>query len=161
LTDPTDPISFEPFEKKFLGRVIERNPGHQEALVRLAALMTADNKKEDAIALLEAATALAPENLAALRLLANLYTEVGRHRDGFDTDHTIVRLAPDDATARYNLACSLALMERRDEALDELARAVELGFRNAQHMREDADLGSLHGDERFEAILRSITKPEA
>ena len=40
-------------------------------------------------------------------------------------------LLPDDPTWAYNLACSLAYREKPDEALDQLEKAIDLGFRDA------------------------------
>jgi len=144
------------FTKEFIDRVLELNADHQEALYERASIHVAEGEKEQAIKLLEHALKSSHENLATLRMLANLYTEVGRYADGLAIDRGIVRLAPDDAVAHYNLACSLALVDRKNEAFDELGRAIELGYDEAEHMREDPDLEGLRGDPRFEALLKMI-----
>jgi len=141
------------FAIEFLDLVLEYDGAHQEALVAQASFLWADGRKPRAIELLESARRGAPENLAALRLLANLYTEAGRHNEGLAMDNLIVRLAPEDATAHYNLACSLSILERRDEAIAQLERAISLGYDDAAHMRKDPDLGNLHGDARFEVLI--------
>ena len=144
------------FMKEFMDRVLELNEDHQEALCARASIHLTEGEKEKAIKALEHALKSSPENLAALRMLANLYTEVGRHADGLAIDRGIVRLAPDDEIAHYNLGCSLALLEHKNEALDELSRAIELGYTEADHMREDPDLKNLHGDPRYDALLDLI-----
>ena len=45
-------------------------------------------------------------------MLGGLYTKQGRIADGLKMDRKLVRLRPDNATAHYNLACSLALSRR-------------------------------------------------
>jgi len=66
--------------------------------------------------------------------------------------------------ANYNLACLLALAvpaaaseadaaTLRDEAFARLGRAVDLGWKDAGHLREDPDLEALRGDARWEALL--------
>ncbi len=64
-------------------------------------------------------------------------------------------LIPDEPGALYNLACALALQGKKDEALAQLERAVKEGFNQAQHIREDKDLGSLRGDDRFEKAAKA------
>lgn len=57
------------------------------------------------------------------------------------------------ARARYNIACAHALAGQKGEALDELRRAVELGFWSWDHIAKDGDLDSIRGEPAFaEAI---------
>lgn len=70
-----------------------------------------------------------------------------------------VEKGPYDFNVRYNLACALALQDKQDEALVALAKAVELGFRNREHIAADEDLRSLRDDERFEEILKAAEVP--
>src|SRR5664279_3016240 len=55
-----------------------------------------------------------------VEILGGLYTKQGRIADGLKMDRKLVRLQPDNATAHYNLACSLALIRRKAQALQEL-----------------------------------------
>ena len=65
-----------------------------------------------------------------------------------------VAILPDDPTWRYNLACSLAYFpKRRKTALDELEKAIDLGFRNADEIAKDGDLKQLAGERRFEELV--------
>jgi len=56
----------------------------------------------------------------------------------------------------YNLACAYARSGDRRHALSALERAVAEGYSNAEHLRNDPDLASLHGLEAFEAIATSL-----
>jgi dienelactone hydrolase len=60
---------------------------------------------------------------------------------------------PKDPTLAYNLACALARDGQKAEALKALAEAVELGFRNFEHMRADADLEALREEPDFRRLL--------
>ena len=65
-----------------------------------------------------------------------------------------VALLPDDPTWRYNLACSLAYYPKRKKAaLDELEKAIDLGFRDADAIANDVDLKRLSGERRFEELV--------
>jgi hypothetical protein len=70
-----------------------------------------------------------------------------------------VEESPWEFHAHYNLACALALQDKQDEALAALEQAVELGFRNREHIADDEDLRSLRDDERFEEILKAADAP--
>jgi tetratricopeptide (TPR) repeat protein len=97
-----------------------------------------------------------PDDLDSLIWLGNAYTRQGRIEDGLRVDLKLTALLPADPTVRYNLACSYALLGRTDEALDEMERAVRLGYRDAEHMRRDEDLTSLRGESRFLRLLREL-----
>jgi hypothetical protein len=67
-----------------------------------------------------------------------------------------VTAGPALPTARYNIACALALQGEKASALDALDRAVEAGFSNAATLATDTDLASLHEDPRFTAVLAKL-----
>lgn len=98
-----------------------------------------------------------PENLQALAELGHLHTLQGNLERGLAIDRRLVRLVPEDPTARYNLACSLALTGRRDEALDCLELAVQLGYDEPAHLLQDEDLASLRGEPRFQTLVARLT----
>ncbi len=64
-----------------------------------------------------------------------------------------VEVLPEDATWRYNLACSLAREGKPREALKELEKAVRLGFTDETQIADDADLATLRRHTDFARIL--------
>ena len=108
------------------------------------------------IAICEEALQCDEDSIEVLQFLAQAYTLVGRHEDGLRADRRLVDLCPRDAGVYYNLACSLALTGAPDAALDALEHAVGLGFKDADLLTTDEDLGSLRADPRFEAIARKL-----
>lgn len=97
-----------------------------------------------------------PEHQEALESAAEHFTRLGYYADGLGLDERIVRIRPDDPGARYNIACSLALVGRRDDAIAALIFAAGRGYNNHAHMAQDEDLASLRSDHRFQAILRAM-----
>ncbi len=95
-------------------------------------------------------------NQEILAELGSAYTRLGRHREGLAVDRELVRLAPQNATAHYNLGCSLALCGETQTALDALERAVELGYDDAKQLEHDEDLRSLRRETRFDALLERL-----
>lgn len=94
-----------------------------------------------------------PNYTEVLAFLGNSYTVMGKYKLGEEYDLRLVRLRPNCARAHYNLACTHALLNKREDAFKTLERAVELGFRDAEHMANDDDLASLHNDVRFTELL--------
>lgn len=62
-------------------------------------------------------------------------------------------LVPDDPNPAYNLACALARLGKKDEALAALTKSVDLGFEDPDHMKVDDDLGPLRDDKAFAALV--------
>jgi tetratricopeptide (TPR) repeat protein len=101
-----------------------------------------------------------PDYVDVVGLLGALYTKVGRIADGLKMDRKLVKLEPDNATAHYNLACSLALSKKRPDALKSLRKAVSLGYDDLDWMQQDPDLETLKSDPEFRKLLRKL-KPHS
>ncbi len=97
-----------------------------------------------------------PDYTEVIEILGGLYTKHGRIADGLKMDRKLVRYLPENATAHYNLACSLALSKRRRDALKSLQRAIELGYRDLDWLMKDPDLDLLKEDPEFASIVSQI-----
>jgi tetratricopeptide (TPR) repeat protein len=97
-----------------------------------------------------------PSYVDVIEILGGLYTKTGRIADGLKMDRKLVRLQPNNATAYYNLACSLALSSRKADALRALHRAIDLGYKDYDWMAQDPDLEGLKGVPEFEALLKKL-----
>ena len=81
-----------PATEKYFGRVLEIDPGHQEALRHLAAS----------------------------------YTQQKRYQEALDLYRTLSDLDPDDAETHVNVGAALHYLDRREEAVRSLERALAL-----------------------------------
>lgn len=97
-----------------------------------------------------------PKDVRTASILAHLYTEVGQVEDGLRIDRKLVRLTPEDPTAHYNLACSLALKGRFPDAVGALREAVSLGYEDFDWMRKDPDLVELQDNSAFLSFLNEL-----
>jgi len=97
-----------------------------------------------------------PENLDALVELGQVYTQQGRYAEGLEVDQRLAGSLPDNPTVHYNLACSLALLHRGEEALDALETAIGLGYDDAGYMIADTDLDSVKHTERFQLLVARL-----
>jgi tetratricopeptide (TPR) repeat protein len=112
------------------------------------------------IAFFESVLRRNPGYASVIEILGGLYTRQGRIADGLKMDRKLVKLQPGNATARYNLACSLALSKRKRDALSQLKQAVELGYRDFDWMEQDPDLEALKQHPGFQELLRQL-KPQS
>lgn len=116
-------------------------------------------KKEDPafeISFYESILRRDPRYSDVIEILGGLYTKTGRIADGLRMDRKLVRLQPTNATAHYNLACSLALSKRPADALRSLREAVKLGYEDYDWMSQDPDLEVLKKSPEFRALLKKL-----
>ena len=96
----------------------------------------------------------------ALVLLGDAYTRNGEFERGLEMDLKLSRLKPDNKLIRYNLACSYALTGQKDKAIHNLHKAVELGYRDVEHLRQDRDLDAIKSDPRFQNLIKKLSADE-
>lgn len=112
-----------------------------------------------------------PEGLAARRVLESVFASTSFYlpRDLVASrEHARAAVAlgvaaaihDDDPSVRYNLACALARSGDKRAALKELARAVDLGWRDLAHMDADPDLATLQGEPAYEALKQRLAGPQ-
>lgn len=85
-----------------------------------------------------------PKDVRVVSMLAHLYTQTGQLDAGLRLDRKLARLTPKDPTVHYNLACSLALIGRKADALKTLRTAIICGYDDYVWMCSDPDLTNLH-----------------
>ncbi len=66
---------------------------------------------------------------------------------------------PGTPQVHYNLACCLARLEKPEEAMDALRRAVRAGWADADHAADDPDLDTLRDRDDFKRLLEAMTAP--
>ncbi len=100
------------------------------------------------------------QNRAALELLGGLYSKYEMARQALRIDRRLVRLAPDDPRACYNLACSLCLLGRKRDAIAALKEAIDRGYDDIEWLSQDTDFDNLKDHPEFKAIIQSgIERP--
>ena len=99
-------------------------------------------------------------HFAAMVLLGDAYTRKGDYKKGLELDLRLSCIQPENKLIRYNLACSYALTGEKDKAINCLSKAVELGYRDIEHLRQDHDLDAIKSDPRFQNIMNKITTEE-
>ena len=97
-----------------------------------------------------------PYHVDALRRQAELLAACARHAEALPLDRRLVELFPRDCAVCYNLACSLAMVGKANEAMETLRRALELGYDDFAYMAADSDLDSLRDFRGFRAMMAGL-----
>jgi len=93
-----------------------------------------------------------PGYIEALEELADLQMQLGRVEEVVGLDERLKALRPSDPEVRYNLACSLTLSRKFEQAAAELSSALELGFDDVHSLQSDPDLADLRDHPAFRPI---------
>ena len=75
---------------------------------------------------------------------------------GIDAFQRAIALDYRVGTSSYNTACGYALQGNRDAAFQWLQKARAEGFDLSDHLDDDEDLESLHGDPRWDALVDEV-----
>lgn len=79
-----------------------------------------------------------------------------------DACREVIQLLPKRPDGYYNLACAMARLGKLQEALDNLAKAVERGYEDFDHLAADEDLQALRDDAKSAAAIKDlVAKAEA
>ena len=119
------------------------------ALERLGRYAELKRYREMEMRSLERQLELVPEDVRARSLLAADYANMGRAEDAARHIEMTVALRPNDSNVLYNAACTYAVLEKKEEALDMLRRALASGYSNVDWPRQDPDLNLVHNDPEF------------
>ncbi len=107
------------------------------------------------------------EGLAAQRCLNSLYSAVSFYLPLGDlpkqryaqvaVSYELANMIRDDnAVVWYNLACVRAVLGEKPEAVEALAKSIELGFNNTELLETDTDLDPLRKRDDFKALLATV-----
>ena len=107
-----------------------------------------------------------PDTALAMFNIADILRQEGHYADAAKVFEETINLQrrvlgpthPDTIDSIYNLACVLALDQQNDIALQTLREAVQGGLppEDASKIESDSGLKTLHGDPRFESLVRDV-----
>ena len=107
----------------------------------------------DAVKEAEKATAKYPRMGRAWFQLGFVQLRAERPEAAAESFQKALELGYRKPTTMYNIACSYAVADRKDQAFEWLFKSVEAGFQADGMIRSDEDLDNLRGDPRFRKAL--------
>lgn len=94
-----------------------------------------------------------PKYTEAMIQLGNAYAKKGMLNKSLVIDKKLIELHPKDPLVFYNLSCNYSLMGKKKLSLDMLEKAVDLGYYDYEHLKNDPDLDNVRRSLRFRKIL--------
>jgi len=77
----------------------------------------------------------------------------GKYAEAAEKCRAEMALVPTDNGPAYNLACALARLGKKDDALAALAKSMDLGFDDPEHMKVDEDLAAIRDEKKFAELV--------
>jgi tetratricopeptide (TPR) repeat protein len=97
---------------------------------------------------------LQPDDAGILDNRAYALLTLGRHEEAIANWDKVLEIDPNYANAYANKACSFALQNQVELALENLQRAIELEPETYREMaKTDTDFDGIRGDVRFQELL--------
>ena len=138
-------------------KVIALEPGNLFAHNNLGVLYDKKGRYDEAIREFERVLQIDTSNATALENLENAKRSKGtvqEREERFAQARKEVEARPDDPRAAYNLGRLFASYGKKEQALEWLAKALELGFDDVKFLKDDPALVPLKDDPRFTGLLK-------
>lgn len=163
---PPHPRSIDEAELAKLRANVADAPKDREARFRLVRALVASKQLDAALVAAREWRAVDAYNLVVVRLLGDIYSELGDRTAARRAYSAVVELLPKDAGAQRALASVLKQAGDLAGAYDRLRAAAELSPNDRRLAFELADVANRLGNvaearERFEAIVADSETPEA
>ena len=110
------------------------------------------------ISFLEGLVRRDPAYVEALQILGDDYTQRGRIEEGLRVDQKLSQLEPQNPLVFYNLACSLSLAGKLDEAAQAVESALDLGYRDFKWLARDPDLKALRKHAQYARLREKMRR---
>ena len=110
------------------------------------------------ISFLEGLVRRDPAYVEALQILGDDYTQRGRIEEGLQVDQKLSQLEPQNPLVFYNLACSLSLAGKLDEAAQAVESALDLGYRDFKWLSRDPDLKALRKHPHYARLREKMRR---
>jgi adenylate cyclase len=84
------------------------------------------------------------------------FAAMGEKAKAIEWANLALRSSADEPMVYYNAACTFAVLDEHDRAVDLLERAVQLGWGDRAWILHDSDLASLREEPRFVSLLQRM-----
>lgn len=144
-------------------RAAEISPNDYLPMIYLAQAYSDMGRKDEemrtrrrATVLIQQALDVNPRDARARYMGAANFATMGDRAKAAEWADLALRSSSDEPMVCYNAACTFAVLDESERALDLLERAVALGWGDRTWMESDSDLMSLRSNPRFRALLAKL-----
>ncbi len=130
----------------------------RQACLSLGRTEGADEAARRGLELAQAHLKLNRKDARAIYLACGAMVQLGMYDQAMQWADKALAINPDDPMINYNVACCFAQAGEKERALDCLDKARNSGMVSVGWVKNDADLVSLHGEERFQKLLEELER---
>ncbi|MGK2961471.1 MAG: protein kinase domain-containing protein [Gemmatimonadaceae bacterium] len=148
---------------KLFERAIALRPEDYQPPGFLAQVLTNLGRKEEAEAmyrrharLIDQHLEMNPDDPRACVLAAIAHAALNDPEKSVMFANRALAADPDDPMLLYNVACNYAQLDRVDDSLDALERAVDKGWGDKAWLEHDSDLDSIRSSPRYKQIIQAL-----
>jgi len=134
-------------------KAISLNPRYDKAYNDRGVAYLGKNNIDRAIADFSKAIEIDPKKHEPYRNRGAAHMAAGRFDDAKADLGKAAELGPSDNRVYYNMACLYSLLKNAKESCSWLQKAVEKGYNNWQHMKQDSDLDNMRQSECYRKIV--------
>jgi len=135
-------------------RALAIAPADVNARTGLARALLQNGRSQDALSQIDHAITQSPRDLVLRWQITRLLVESGHLAEAAGHMDWLLTAHPDQPKLLYNLACLYALQGETAKAADCLKKAVEKGYDDWHHLRNDPDLKNIHDTDYFKQLTR-------
>jgi tetratricopeptide (TPR) repeat protein len=133
--------------------VLKDNPENFVLHFQLGNLYLRKGELSRAIEYYNRALELNPRFVPALNNLALVTAANKEYYKALTIFFDILNYEPADAEIHYNIACMYARLNRVDESIEWLQKAISKGYSNWESIKNDADLDNIRGSSAYKKLI--------
>ena len=134
--------------------ILVNNPDNAEVHFQLGNLYFRKGDRGRAIQQYKKALQLDPKYLPALNNLALATAANREYYKALTVFLDMLNYIPDDADTHYNIACMYSRLNRVDEAVEWLKKALDKGYVNWESIKKDGDLDNIRGTVAYKNLIK-------
>ena len=138
--------------------ILAADPKDQDAQRLLGLVLLRSGKSKEAVEAIRKSIAMGSDGPSTYQTLGQALMQDRQYAEAIEAYERVVRARGPSPWVLYDLACAYALTGKKDAALDHLAKAVESGYRDRDHIAADPDLASLREEPRYKEIVASLAR---
>jgi tetratricopeptide (TPR) repeat protein len=131
------------------------NPDFAEAGVNLKKVSAFLNEIDEAVKRLQELLEVNPEDPRLHYDLGTLYYKKGEFDKAIFQYQKSLSIQPDNPSTYYNIACMYSIQNRVEKSIDFLKSAIEKGYDNWDHIRNDRDLENVRSSPYYKELVGS------
>lgn len=130
------------------------NPRSIETHMNLGAALAELGRIDEAVIHFKKALVLKPQFPEAIYHLAKLSVSQGEYEKALSLYDKMITFLPDDPAGYYNIACIHARLNRPEESVAWLKKAVAKGLNDWEHIKTDKDLENIRDSLQYQKFVK-------